>query len=265
MSTPVGRFAGVFQLALVVAIVGGAMLLSSSLRPERSVRGGPPAPDRVTVSVVDPVASPYRPAVQLNGVVQARTLTDIAPQVGGRVIYVSPAFRPGETVAAGDILFRIDARDYELSVERTLAEIEVARSDLAQLEAEAVAEREVWRGRYPDRPIPDLIARVPQISAARARILSGEAARRSAELALERTVVRAPFDARVSETRLDVGQIVNANTGVGRVFSLASLEVSVPVSADDMRRIGDTAARRQARSGSYRYALRSGARLATTR
>ena len=73
-------------------------------------------------------------------------------------------------------LFRYD---YELDVERTLAEIEVARSDLTQLEAEAAAEREIWEGQFPNRPIPDLIARVPQIAAVNARLQSAEAARRA--------------------------------------------------------------------------------------
>jgi len=50
--------------------------------------------------------------------------------------------------------------------------------------------------------------------------------------------VRAPFDARILETQLDVGQVVGGNGSVGRMFSIASLEIAVPVSADELRRIG---------------------------
>lgn len=232
------RHAGALQLIFVIGVVGLALLLSISLRPDAS---GPVAAVRsadVAVSVMTPVATPFRPSVRLNGVVQARTVTRIIPQVTGRVIKVSPAFRPGASVARGEVLFVIDPSDYELAVERTLAEIEAARSELTRLEAEAAAEREIWRGQFPDRKIPDLIARVPQIAASNARIRSGEAAREAAELALSRTTVRAPFDARILETELDVGQVVGTNAAVGSMFSIDSLEIVVPVSAEQRRLIG---------------------------
>ena len=232
------RHAGALQLIFVVGVVGLALLLSISLRPDAA---GPAPAARsadVAVSVIAPVATPFRPSVRLNGVVQARTVTRIIPQVTGRVVKVSPAFRPGASVAKGEVLFVIDPSDYELAVERTLAEIEAARSELTRLEAEAAAEREIWRGQFPNRQIPDLIARVPQIAASKARIHSGEAARQAAELALRRTIVRAPFNARILETELDVGQVVGTNAAVGSMFSIDSLEIVVPVSAEQRGLIG---------------------------
>ncbi len=243
MASFIKRHAGAFQLAFVIAVVGSAVLLSASLKPdERDVRPRSVS-DQVAVTVVKPVATAYSPVVELNGVVEARTITSIIPQVEGRVIEVAPAFRPGAVVAEGDSLFRIDPADYELAVERTLADIEVARSELAQLEAEAAAEREIWQSTSPDREIPDLRARVPQIAAAKARLHSGEAARATAELALSRTVIRAPFDARILNTQLDVGQVVGMAGSVGSMFSTASLEIAVPVSSDELQRIGSVARR----------------------
>lgn len=230
--------AGTLQLAFVVGVVGSALLLSLSLRPDPPNRTPAAGSAELAVSIVNPVATPFRPSVRLNGVVQARTVTSVIPQVSGRVMEVSAAFRPGASVRQGDTLFVIDPSDYELAVERTLAEIEIARSDLTRLEAEAAAEREVWRGQFPDRPIPDLIARVPQIAAVNARLHSAEAARRAAELALGRTRVRAPFDARILETSLDVGQVVGTNAAVGTMFSIDSLEVAVSVSAAERKLIG---------------------------
>jgi multidrug efflux pump subunit AcrA (membrane-fusion protein) len=88
-----------------------------------------------------------------------------------------------------------------------------------------------------------LIARVPQIAAANARIRAGEAARATAELSLERTRVHAPFDARVIDTRLDVGQVVSGTVAVGSIYSIQNLEVVAPVSSDDLRRIGNPVGR----------------------
>ena len=238
MNDFLGRHAGALQLAFVVGVVGLALMLSISLRPDSSSPSAATRSADAVVTVVTPVATPFRPQVELNGVVQARTLTRIIPQVSGRVIRVAPAFRPGASVSRGDVLFVIDPADYRLAVEQTLAEIAVARSDLARLEAEAAAELEIWRQQFPERPIPDLIARVPQIAAARARIQSGNAARQAAELALERTTVSAPFDARILDTELDVGQVVSGNASVGSMFSIDSLEIAVPVSAEQRKLIG---------------------------
>lgn len=238
MSKFVKDHAGTLQLIFVVAVVGSALLLSLSLRPDSPSRAPAAGSAALAVSIVDPIAAPFRPSVRLNGVVQARTVTSLIPQVSGRVVEVSADFRPGASVTKGGTLFVIDPSDYELAVEGTLAEIGIALSDLTRLEAEAAAEREIWRGQFPDRPIPDLIARVPQIAAVNARLHSAEAARRAAELALSRTRVRAPFDARILETSLDVGQVVGTSTAVGRMFSIDSLEVAVSVSAAERRLIG---------------------------
>ena len=239
MTKLIQRFAGSFQLVFVVIVVGAAMLVSISLKPKTSDRLSTRAPDPVAVSVVEPSATDYEPTLSFNGVVEARTVTNVVPQVGGRVIDVSAAFRPGAAFAQGDVLFRIEPSDYELAVERTLAEIESARSELALLEAQAAAEQQIWDQQFPDRKIPDLIAKVPQIAAAKARIHSGEAARAAAELSLSRTVVRAPFDGRVLDTRLDVGQVIAAGMAVGSVFSYDSLEITVPVSGEELALLGD--------------------------
>ncbi len=235
----ISRFAGTFQLLFVVAVVGSAILLSVALKPEQTAAYPSAVTQTLPVSVVQPAVSSYRPTVSLNGVVEARTVTDVIPQVSGRVVEVAPEFRAGARVGKGGLLFRIDPSDYQLAIERTLAEIEAARSELALLEAQSTAEKQVWNQQFPDRKIPDLIAKVPQIAAAKARIHSAEAARQVAELSLRRTVVRSPFDARVLNTRLEVGQVINTGNNVGSVFSVDSLEIAVPVSLEQLALIGD--------------------------
>ena len=233
------RSAGVLQLGFVIAVVGLAIFASAAMKPGERPTRSRSSDDAVPVAVFEPVETAYRPIIALNGVVESRTVTDVIPQVGGRVVEVSQAFRPGAEVTAGTALFTIESADYELAVERTLAEISAAESQLALLEAQSAAERRVWAQQSPNRPITDLIAKVPEIAAAKARIRAAMAARRAAELDLERTVVRAPNAARVLSTTLDVGQVVNPNTAVGRIFAIDSLEIGVPVSAADLARISD--------------------------
>ncbi len=235
--------AGWLQLAIVVTVVGGSVLLSASLGPDPApVRSAKPeAP--LTVTVVTPVVSNYRPDLTLTGTVEASTVTNIVPQVSGKVIHVSPSFRPGARISKGELLFAIETSDYELAMQRTLADIEIARSDLIRLEAEATAEKKIWLSSNPQNDIPDLIARVPQIAAANARIRAGEAARAAADLSLKRTRVYAPLDARVIDTQLDVGQVVTGTVALGSIYSIENLEIVAPVSSDDLRRIGNPVGR----------------------
>jgi len=230
--------AGWLQLAIVVVVVGGSLFLSASLGPDPAPVGSAKPETRLTVTVVTPVVSSYRPYLTLTGTVEASTVTNIVPQVSGKVIYVSPSFRPGARVSKGELLFAIESSDYELAMQRTLADIEIARSDLFRLQAEATAEKKIWSSSKPQNDIPDLIARVPQIAAANARIRAGEAARAAADLSLKRTKIYAPFDARVIESRLDVGQVVGGTLALGSIYSIENLEVVAPVSSDDLRRIG---------------------------
>lgn len=235
----VKHHAGWLQLAIVIVVVGGSLFLSASLGPDPApVRSAKPE-TRLTVTVVTPVVSSYRPYLTLTGTVEASTVTNIVPQVSGKVIHVSPSFRPGARVSKGELLFAIESSDYELAMQRTLADIEIARSDLIRLEAEATAEKKIWLSSKPESDIPDLIARVPQIAAANARIRAGEAARAAADLSLKRTRVYAPFDARVIDTQLDVGQVVTGTVALGSIYSIENLEIVVPVSSDDLRRIGN--------------------------
>ena len=67
MTRLIQRFAGTFQLLFVVAVVGGAVLLSASLKPDSSNRFSARSPDPMVVSVVTPAAESFEPSVGLNG------------------------------------------------------------------------------------------------------------------------------------------------------------------------------------------------------
>ena len=229
-----GWMIGAIQLVFVIAGVAVALLITKSLSPDQSANASA-APQAssdaaVDLNVMQPVAETFTPTIKLNGVIQSQTQTNIAPQIGGRVVYVSPSFRPGAEIKAGELLFRIEPADYELGVEQAQANIDSASSDLALLEAEAEVALQEWQELFPGQPITDLAARRPQIAAAKSRLASAEAAKKTAALALSRTRIIAPSDARVLSTQLNVGQVVAPNVAVGSIYALDSVEISAPLS-----------------------------------
>jgi len=227
---------GLAQLAFVVAVVGGALYLSSALAPRVSSTQPTAriAVQKPGVSILAPSTIDFEPVVTLSGVVENRTRTDISAQVGGRVIRVSPSFVSGATVLMGEVLFELDPADYELALETTGAEIAATQSELEQLQIAADLSVREWRETYPDRDVPPLAAKVPQLAAAQARLKAAEASRGKAQLALERTRILAPFDARILQTQLDEGQLITPNQLVGSAFALENVEVAAAVSAAEI-------------------------------
>jgi RND family efflux transporter MFP subunit len=196
------------------------------------------------VRIVKPVGETYAPELKLNGTVQSQAEVTVTAQVSGEIKQVGPLFKPGSMVPKGTVLFSIDRSDYLLAVDRAEAEIAAAKSDLALLQAEADVAIEEWAELYPGREISPLAARIPQIEANKARLAGADANMASAKLNLSRTQVRAPFDARVLATSLDIGQVVAPNQTLGRLVSLGSIEVVVPVSSTQLQTLQPIVGRR---------------------
>lgn len=229
---------GIVQLVFVVAVIASAVGLSSALN-NRGQQSAPKIADlrtsaNVSIRLVELDTLTYRPAVRVNGTVQSSAEIAVSTQVSGEIKRVSPAFRAGMDIKKGELLFEIDRADYILAVERAQADVAAAESDLKQLEAEAELARQEWEELFPGREVNELAAREPQIAAAKARLGSAQANKRTSELSLERTRVYAPSDARVISSSLDVGQIVSPNQSVGRMISLESIELVVPVSIEQL-------------------------------
>lgn len=225
---------GVIQLAFVILVLAMAFLIVAVLGRVQDTRQPLSQEvaqhDAISVSVELPRPGTFTPHVKLNGVVEAQAEISISAQVGGRVIEVSPSLRPGGEIRKGELLFRIDPSDYRLSVQSAEAEIASAQSSLAQAETDAQLALEEWELLYPDEPISDLAARIPQLEAAKARLQAAQSAKQQAELSLNRTRVIAEQDIRILTSRLTVGQLVGTNQSVGTAFPINSIEISAPAS-----------------------------------
>ena len=233
-----GLITGVIQLVFVVLVIAAALGLSRALKGEVNERA-PQIADlkgdaAVSVRLAEPLFVNYAPEVRANGTIQATAEVSVSPQVSGEITFVSPAFRAGAEIQKGEKLFEIDRADYVLAVERAESEIAAAQSDLQQLEAEAAIAVQEWQELYPGREVNELAARIPQIEAAKARVASAIANKRTSELALKRTRVLAPLEARVLASSLDIGQFVAPGQAVGRLGALDSIELAVPVSSDQL-------------------------------
>ncbi|MEO1322535.1 MAG: efflux RND transporter periplasmic adaptor subunit [Pseudomonadota bacterium] len=233
-----GWVIGFIQLAFVIGVIAIAIALTQVLKGQVNDRAPQIADLRsaseITVRKADIERLSFVPSVRVNGTVQSAAEVSVSPQVSGEIKSVSPAFRAGSDVRRGVLLFEIDRADYVLAVQRAESEIAAASSDLQQLQAEAAIAVQEWEELYPGREVNPLAARIPQIEAAKARLASAEANKSTSELSLTRTRVYARSDARVLASSLDVGQIVSPGQVVGRMVTLESIELVVPVSLEQL-------------------------------
>jgi RND family efflux transporter MFP subunit len=82
---------------------------------------------------------------------------------------------------------------------------------------------------------PPLVAKEPQLAYARAQLKADQANLRKARLNLERTKLKAPFDGRVSEEHVDVGQYVTPGQPLASLYSINAAEIMVPLEDDELR------------------------------
>ena len=210
------------------------------------------------------------------GEVRARDTVSIAAEVRGTIVAIHPRLEVGEVIPKGEILFEIDARDYEArvqeasatvttlgrSVERLRRQYAIDEGRLKTLERTrelAQAEYERIKGLYKTDQVgtqsnvdraemafnaaydgADQLSQVVDLSPIRIEeaqggLASATAMARLAEVGLERTVVRAPFDARVKQVNLEVGQYVSPGINLFTLADDSVLELSIPLNSREAR------------------------------
>ncbi len=186
------------------------------------------------VDTMDVVYSDVQLQVRAEGTVAPRTETEFVPEVFGRVMEIAPSLVVGGFFEEGDLLLRLDSREYELAVTRSRASIAQAELRLETERQEAAVAIEEWELLGAGRPTP-LAMREPQIAEAEAALASAEAALEQAEYDLERTVVRAPFAGRVRSKRVDVGQFVQRGNSVATLYAVDAVEVRLPIPDSELQ------------------------------
>ncbi|MDC0214665.1 efflux RND transporter periplasmic adaptor subunit [Gammaproteobacteria bacterium] len=177
--------------------------------------------------------------VKSQGSVSPRTETTLIAEASGQIIEVSEAFVGGGFFAKGQVLIRIDPRNYASDVKRAKANVAKAATQLATESALAGYARDDWkrlRDLDPEvAPASDLTLRKPQLQEAIATLQSAEADLEKAEGDLDRTVIRAPYNGMVRQKIADVGQYVNTGSQLAVTFAVDKAEVRLPVTQQDLQ------------------------------
>jgi RND family efflux transporter MFP subunit len=223
-------------LPIIIILLGvGVFVLLKSLKqePQQEIRQDLGA----LVDVFALENQDWQVTVSGTGTVQAAQEISIIPQTSGEVIYVSPSMEEGGFFSKDEVLLKIDSTDYQLALEQAKATESKAELNLATIESWSRVARAEWeRIKQVDEDEPNpLVVYEPQLKNARAELASAKAAVKQAELNLERTEIRAPFNCRIRSENVDIGQYVRAGSSVAVVAGTDSAEVIVPLPLDELR------------------------------
>lgn len=212
--------------------------------------------------------------VKAYGTVRSGENLILTAEVKGKIVEMAPGFEEGGTFPKGSFLMRIDPRNYALNIERLNSEtarldaesarilqeqenlrstFRIAEEEMRLARAEydrnlSLAKRNVVSQNQIDQARQKwLVSRkkVQETENALALIKPGvdllEAQRRNvlvqlkeARLALEKTVIRAPFDSRVEKKLVETGQYVNAGERLANIYNVGIMEVEVNILPRDV-------------------------------
>jgi RND family efflux transporter MFP subunit len=168
-------------------------------------------------------------SIRTQGEVRPKTEIDLVPQVSGRIVAMSDHFNEGAEFLPDSMLIKIDDADYQLAAVRAEARVAEAQTSLERELATAQIKEEEWRDERADQTPTQFALNLTQVAEAEAKLRSARADLQKARLDLQRTEIRVPFLGRVREREVGIGQYVAAGTRVGRVFSIDTVEIRLPL------------------------------------
>ena len=135
-------------------------------------------------------------------------------------------FTDGQMVKQGDLLFTVDKRPFQTSLDQARANLAQAHANLAFTEADLARGAQLVR----DKTITDQTfdQRTQAKRVAEAAVAAQEAAVRQASLDLSFTELRAPVDGRIGDRRVSPGNLVTGGTG-GNTTMLANIVSLDPI------------------------------------
>ena len=196
-------------------------------KPEPTRRNPPPSIVTVDAKVLK--RQTYQVIIPSQGIIQARTRSTLVPEVSGEIIWISDSFRSGGFFDPDEELVKIDPRDYQTALvvaKATLAQrssayqIEKAQHEQAKINWERLGDGE--------KPTP-LVLREPQLAEAKALMESAAAGVERAERDLNRTIIKAPYEGRILNKSVDIGQSVSPGTMLAEIFATDYVEIRLPL------------------------------------
>ena len=218
----------------IVILIAGILLFIgfSSMKkpPEEKAKV-----DNTPIVAVEPITvAPMTLTVDSYGIVKPKYETEIVAQVSGEIVELSETFVRGGFVEKDQLLARIDPSDYEAALIDANANLASASAALEQERAKGKVAESEWQ-RITNASPTELSLRKPQLAQELARVKAAEAAVLRAKRNLERTEIKAPYNAMIEDRNIGLGAFVGTGNRVGKLLGTETAEVRLPVADNQLQ------------------------------
>jgi RND family efflux transporter MFP subunit len=172
------------------------------------------------VTVASPLVMPITEWYEFTGRFEAIEQVDVRARVSGYLEEIR--FEDGQIVEAGQVLFVIDRRPYQAAVEQLQAQVASAKAQVDLADAELKRAEQLVNNENISRSTYD--QRMQQLRVTEAAQAMAEAALREAELDIQFTEVRAPISGRISDRRVDIGNLVTGDPSATLLTTIVALD-----------------------------------------
>ena len=206
-------------LSLSSLLASSLLALAGCGEAPKQAAAPPPA-----VTVAKPVQRTIVDQDEYVGRFVAVDMVEIRARVSGYLEQVH--FRDGQIVKQGDLLFSVDKRPFQNTLNQAKANLVLAKSNLTFTEADFARAQQLLRDRTISEQVYD--QRAQAFRNAQASVNANEAMVKQAELDLEFTELRSPITGRIGDRRVTQGNLVTGGTG-GNTTLLATIVSLDPI------------------------------------
>ena len=179
---------------------------------EPSAAQAPPVP---TVTVAQPIEQNVSLWDDYVGRFEASRSVEVRPRVSGQIVGIH--FRDGAVVQRGQLLFTVDPRPFVASLAEARAGVATARSELALAETNLGRARRLLAADAVSQANVDQLS--AQVQTARAALAAAQARVQQRALEVDFTHIRAPISGRISDRKIDAGNLVSSGVDGGTLLT----------------------------------------------
>lgn len=262
------------KLLFFIPVAAGVLLLFSMVNNKKEPSRPEITENPRTVHVVAAEAMTIIPRVTGYGYVQPTETWEALPEVSGKIVEIHPELEKGAFIARGDLLVRIDPQSYGFAESRGLARVMSVDAQLKELAQQKIntqklldierqklklTEQEVERNRRLYKKgvvspsnlekeeknlliqqtsvdnLVNILQLIPsQETALQAQKKSDVSNLSELRLDVEKTVIRAPFNCRISEVNIELNQFAPAGAMLVKAVNISKVEIPVQLSPTEL-------------------------------
>ena len=196
---------------------------------------------RFAVNVLEVSVGEAPVQIRALGTIRPYQETNINARVSSQVVFLSENSDIGAIGKKDEVLVKLDADTYvntlrlkksDLAKAKAAYELEMGQQSVAKAEAEQL--KQLSSSFIGEVIISDLALRAPQLAQAKADVEAAEAAVKMAQLDVDYTTIKAPYNSMVTERNVSVGSLTNTQDNLMTLVGIDEYRIEAAVAIDKL-------------------------------